>query len=180
MAEIKCKYEEEVLRSLSNNKLTPEMNEHIYSCRYCKDLVEVTSWMGEFKNAVSLSEDQDRNSLPDAEDMWSRAFQPERAGREIVEKVMHPLRIAQILSNLVISAGIIIIILWKFGDISGFIKNYFKPDYFDVHFFSYVLRFFRSSYFISIPVILILISMFSYLLYSFLKQLQKQYAENSY
>jgi hypothetical protein len=108
------------------------------------------------------------------------ALKSERVSLEIVEKIMRPLRFTQIVSNLVISIGFLFLILWKFGDISKVIKNYFKPDYFDFHFFSYVISLFRSSYFISIPIILILLSTFSYLFFSILKPSHRGYAENGY
>ena len=176
----KCKKENEVLNSLRKKDLSPDIKEHIKECGYCKDLQEVATWMEEFGDLVSLSEKKRNKNLPEAEDIWAGALEPERVSREIVEKVMLPLRLVQIFTNLVISAGIIIFILWKFGDISRSFKNYFRPDYFDVHFFSYILRLFTSSYFISIPIVLILILIFSYLLYSFIKPFKREYAEDGY
>lgn len=176
----KCKREKEVLRLLKNGDLPPDITEHINECLYCRDLQEVAAWMGEFGNLISLNEKPEEKNLPEAEKIWAQALKPERVSREIVEKVMHPLRIAQILSNLVISAGFIIFILWKSGDIIRFFKNYFRPDYFEVHFLSYVFRIFKSSYFISIPISLVLISIFLYLFYSLLKPLRREYAENGY
>jgi hypothetical protein len=99
-----CPLEKEVMAGLREEKLEPELQNHVSECPVCQDVVTVHTWMNRFKERAWKTEMQ-KKSLPDADAMWNRAYAWKRADRKMMRKALRPLIYPQVLSFVVFIAG---------------------------------------------------------------------------
>ncbi len=119
MKKKKCPFEKEVMAGLREEKLEPELQNHVSQCPVCQDVVAVHTWMNQFKEKAWRTDMLKRN-LPDAEAVWKKVYSWKRADKRMVRKALKPLIYPQVLSFGVFIAGIIFLGtkgVLKFGNI---------------------------------------------------------------
>ncbi|UCE22688.1 MAG: hypothetical protein JSV46_10910 [Candidatus Aminicenantes bacterium] len=114
-----CPLEKEVMAGLRAEKLEPKLQKHLSECPVCQDVVTVQAWMNQFKEKAWKA-DVPKKSLPDADDVWNRAYALKRPDKRMVRKALRPLIYPQVLSFGIFIAGIIFLGIkgvLKFGNI---------------------------------------------------------------
>jgi hypothetical protein len=114
-----CPLETEILAGLREKKLKPELQNHLSRCPVCQNVVTVHTWMNKFKEKARET-NMPKKSLPDADDVWNRAYAWKRPDKQMVRKALRPLIYPQVLSFGVFIAGIIFLGIkdvLKFGNI---------------------------------------------------------------
>ena len=114
--------ETEVLKSLGEEKMRSELQEHIAGCQVCQDIALVQGWMNRF-NKTAWKTDMPEKTLPDAESMWGRVYAKRKLDKKIVRKALRPLLIPQVLSYGLLIAGIIYMTIWGFKKFGIFLDS---------------------------------------------------------
>jgi hypothetical protein len=117
-----CPMEKEVMKDLGEEKMKPELQEHIARCPVCKDIALVQGWMNRFKQEAWKTEMTDK-TLPDAESMWNKVYSTRRPDKKLVRKALRPLIIPQVLFYGLLIAGIIAITIWGFKTFGNVLDN---------------------------------------------------------
>ncbi|MFC2141551.1 hypothetical protein ACFLR7_01280 [Acidobacteriota bacterium] len=119
MKKKKCPLDKEVMEGLGEGNLNPEFQKHISECPVCKDVVQVHTWMGQFKEKT-WEIDLPKKDFPDARAVWDRTFARKRPDKQLVTKALRPLIFPQVLSFGVFIGGSIFLGIkgiFKFGNL---------------------------------------------------------------
>lgn len=108
-----CPMETEVLKGLSEEKMRPEIQDHIARCQICKDIALVQGWMNRFKESIQKT-DTPKKILPAAESLWNHVYGRRRPDKKMVRKALRPLIIPQVLFYSLLLTGIIAMTIWGF------------------------------------------------------------------
>ncbi|MCK4646885.1 MAG: hypothetical protein KAU46_11590 [Candidatus Aminicenantes bacterium] len=114
-----CPLEKEVMKGLREEKMRPELQEHIAGCPVCQDITLIHGWMNRFKENA-WNTDMPRKILPDAESMWNRVYARRKPDKKLVRKALRPLLIPHVIFYGVLIAGFLFLTVWgfkKFGNI---------------------------------------------------------------
>jgi len=99
-----CPMETEVMKGIGEEKMRPELKEHLARCPVCKDIALVQVWMNRFKEKAWKA-DMSKKDLPDARAVWNRVFARKSADKQMVHKALRPLIVPQVLSFVVFIGG---------------------------------------------------------------------------
>lgn len=117
-----CPLENEVLIGLREEKMWPDLEEHIAGCPVCQDMALVQGWMNRFKKEA-WETDMTKKTLPDAESMWNRASSKRRPDKKLVRKALRPLIIPQVLFYGLLITGIIYMVIWGYKKSGNFLES---------------------------------------------------------
>jgi hypothetical protein len=117
-----CPLEEKIIKGLSEDTMSEELQEHIAGCSICQDIALVQGWMNRFQTSAWKT-DVPGKVLPDAESLWNRAHTRTRLDKKLVRKALRPLIIPQVLFYGLLVAGIIYTFVWGFSKIGNFLDN---------------------------------------------------------
>lgn len=109
----------EVMKALGEDKMNPELQDHVAGCPVCQNIALVHGWMNRFKKNA-WKNDMPEKTLPDAESMWNRVYARRRPDKKLAKKALRPMLIPQMLFYGLLIAGIIYTTFWgfnKFGNI---------------------------------------------------------------
>jgi hypothetical protein len=117
-----CPREDEVLKTLGEEKMSEEIQEHIAGCSACQNTVAVNRWMHRFRESAWNTEMQEKTLL-DAQTFWNKVHKQKRLDKKLVRKAMRPLIIYQVLFYGLLTAGIIYAVIWGFGKFGTILDN---------------------------------------------------------
>jgi hypothetical protein len=117
-----CPMEKDALKSLREEKMSPELQEHIAECPVCRDVALVQDWMHRFKENAWKADMPDK-TVPGAEGLWNEAHAKKRPDKKLVKKALLPLLIPQMIFYFLFIAGIIYASIWGFKKFGGILEN---------------------------------------------------------
>ena len=117
-----CPLENEVIKSLREEKMNTELEEHIAGCSACQDIVAVSGWMNRFKESAWKTGIQEK-ILPTADSMWNRVYARRRPDKKLAKKALRPLLIPQVLFYGLFIAGIIYTAVWGFNKLGNILDS---------------------------------------------------------
>jgi len=160
-----CELSETLLEQIRTNKRSDEMTAHLKQCNECSDTYLVHSWMREYSGL-----ERSIVKKPAFEKIWAGTFRGKKAVEsELIERAMLPLKIGRIVSFVISISAILIFIIFKGNEIKSVVNKIFKMNFFESSFINPLVSMFKSSYFVSIPITIILLSFFIYFLFTILK-----------
>jgi hypothetical protein len=122
--------ENDVIKSLREDEMSPELQDHVAGCPVCHNLALVHNWMNRFEQNARKT-DLSAKTLPTAEALWRRGRETTRPDKKLVKKALWPLLIPQTLFYGLILAGIVFFTIWgfqKFGHVlDSPVFNQFVP-----------------------------------------------------
>jgi hypothetical protein len=168
-----CPLEQELLRNLESGDIKPHIASHAAECPICRETAAVYDWMNRFQQ-VSMEQQVQGKQLPSADAIWDGAFaapsplfrrkvQPDE---KLVKKAMLPLVITQVLTYVIIAAGLIYLLVANLPEISRFLDTNLGTS----NFFHSLLRILekasKTSMVYLVPSALIIVSVFIFALVS--------------
>ena len=117
-----CPLENEVSKSLREEKMNTELEEHIARCSACQDIVAVSEWMRRFKESAWKTGIQEK-ILPTADSMWNRVHTRRRPDKKLVKKALRPLIFPQVIFYSLLIAGIIYTAVWGFKNFGNILDS---------------------------------------------------------
>jgi hypothetical protein len=105
-----CPYEKKVVEALKAKNLSLEINEHISTCKSCKNAALVSDWMNLYRER-SWSTEMTEKILPEPDAIWNRAHTRRRPDRTLVKKALRPLIYPQVLSFVTVSIGVFLFLI---------------------------------------------------------------------
>jgi hypothetical protein len=122
MSEKTCPVEKDVLKSLREEKMSPELQEHIAECPVCGDLALAQDWMHRFKENAWKADMPDK-TLPSAEGLWNEAHARRRPDKKLVKKALRPLLIPQAIFYGLLCFGIITMTIWAIDKVGAGVNS---------------------------------------------------------
>jgi hypothetical protein len=122
MSKKTCPLETDVLKSLREEKMSQELQDHIDECPVCRDIALVQGWMHRFKENA-WENDMTEKSLPEAKGLWNLVHARRMPDKKLVKKALRPLLIPQALFYGLFVAGIIWVSIWGFKKFGGILDN---------------------------------------------------------
>lgn len=159
-----CKFSDTLRKQIKTDRISDEMKDHIKHCSECSEHYLINSWMTGYSGKKNS-----KVKLPSFEKIWVGAFREKKVDADLIEKAMFPLKVGRIIAFMVALSAIFLFIVFKNKEIGEMGSRSFDLNFFDSSIIRPFITMFNSSYFISIPLTIILISFMFYFLFSLIK-----------